>query len=157
MHTHETCKYGWTKWYTVWGLTQVGQRNQLLDGVPDPPTGRGSFEEGHKCTAPTAGVWASPAHVVNECIHHHEGWQYGKGDLAFRQFTLDTFKVNYYSKCLKVSAKLAEKTTSKQQTYLSLQWVVQQSELEALLKYTNTTHNALNYAYSTTWQLQHCL
>ena len=26
------------------GLTHVGPRNHILDGNPDPPTGRGTFE-----------------------------------------------------------------------------------------------------------------
>lgn len=27
----------------VWGLTHVGPRNLVLDGVPDPPMGRGNY------------------------------------------------------------------------------------------------------------------
>ena len=42
-HTSEPCKNGITDRAAVWVEDLVGPGNHVLDGVPDPPMGRGKF------------------------------------------------------------------------------------------------------------------
>jgi len=35
-HVHELCKNGWTNRDAVWGMTHMGPRNRVLDGVQIP-------------------------------------------------------------------------------------------------------------------------
>ena len=61
-HIREPCKYGWTDWDFIWGLTWVGPRNHVLDEAKIPH-GKGQF---WGSSAHSKASWVTTAHTAAE-------------------------------------------------------------------------------------------